>query len=205
MTKHELSIVAVPGAWRLYSARKADPKFQEIANKILNRDNYTCQYCGFKASRYQEVINIDSDYSNNSLNNMITACIFCSQCFFVESVGVGGYGGGTLIYMPEMNQAELNAMCHVLFCSITNDSGYKITAQSIYKSLRERAEAVEKKFGEGASNPAVLGQLVIEIGRKQQQNLNKIFADMRLLPSRAKFRRQIESWAMDTFTGVLTT
>src|SRR6185312_17085978 len=157
-------------------------------------DNYTCQYCCFQAREYQEVINLDQNYHNNKLSNMVTACCFCTQGFFLESVGVGGQGGGTLIYLPEITQGTLNSFCHVLFCAIANDTGYKSTAQSIYRSLKLRAQIVEDRLGEGTSNPAVLGQLLIEL-RSKEEMLDTILENIRLLPSRASFRTQIEQWA----------
>lgn len=111
----ELKLIASPGSWRLYSARKIDERFKSYEQKIFQRDRYTCQFCGFQARLYQDIVNLDGDYTNNRLSNLVTACCFCAQCFFVESVGVGGYGGGTLIYLPELTQAELNSLCHVLF------------------------------------------------------------------------------------------
>ena len=160
------------------------------------RDHYTCQFCGFQAGVAQEVINKDNNYSNNKMENMVTACVFCSQCFFIESVGVGDYGGGSLIYLPEMDQARLNSLCHVLFCAITNDSGYKSMAQDIYRSLRGRIDMVEKKFGEGTSDPAIFGQLLIDINKNKKNTRSDIFKNICLLPARAKFRKQIEQWAV---------
>ena len=186
---------ASAGAWRLYSARHADPGFRAYEKKIFERDQYTCRFCGFQARVFQEVINLDGNYRNNKVDNMATACCFCAQCFFVESVGVGGYGGGSLIYLPELTQPELNSLCHVLFCAITNDTGYKNTAQSIYRSLKFRTQPIEEKFGEGTSDPAIFGRLLIDTGYAAPDKAEPIFRDMRLLPSRAKFRRQIESWA----------
>ncbi len=115
--------------------------------------------------------------------------------FFIESVGVGGYGGGTLIYLPELSQAELNTLCHVLFCAITNDTGYKSSAQNIYRSFKFRSQLVEEKFGEGTSDPAIFGQLIIDAGVTDEGVLSQLFKNVRLLPSRAKFRKQIEKWA----------
>jgi len=126
---------------------------------------------------------------------MVTACCFCAQCFFLESVGVGGYGGGTLGYVPEMTQTELNSLCHVLFCAITNDTGYKQSAQAIYRSLKFRSKNIENKFGEGTSDPAIMGQLIIDSDITDNQTLDQMFENVRLLPSRAKFRKQIEHWA----------
>ncbi|MCC5791949.1 MAG: type IVB secretion system protein IcmJDotN [Legionellaceae bacterium] len=194
--KQALYLRASASAWRLYSARKSDPRFAAFEKKVWQRDHYTCQFCGFQARKYQDVVNLDGNFSNNRLANMVTSCCFCAQCFFLESVGVGGYGGGTLVYLPEMSQEKLNGLCHVLFCAITNNTGYKSIAQSIYRSLKFRAEPVEKKYGEGTSDPSVLGQLIIDSGIDQHtEKLSMIFSNVRLLPSRAKFRKQIEHWA----------
>jgi intracellular multiplication protein IcmJ len=110
-------------------------------------------------------------------------------------VGVGGYGGGSLIYLPELTQAEVNSLCHVLFCAVTNDTGYKNSAQTIYRSFKSRSLAVEEKFGEGTSDPSIFGHLLIDAGPVSDEDLSKIFNNIRLLPSRAKFRKQIERWA----------
>ncbi len=190
-----IHLKASAGAWRLYSARQADPRFKAFEKKVFERDQYTCRFCGFQAHVLQEVINLDGDYTHNKMENLVTSCCFCAQCFFIESVGVGGYGGGSLIYLPELSQSELNSLCHVLFCAITNDTGYKSTAQSIYRSLKFRTQPVEEKFGEGTSDPAIFGRLLIDSGYAEAEQSAPIFRDMRLLPSRAKFRKQIESWA----------
>lgn len=190
-----LKLMATPGSWRLYSARKVDERFKEFEKKVFLRDRYTCQFCGFQARLFQEIVNLDGNYTNNKFSNLVTACCFCSQCFFIESVGVGGYGGGTLIYLPELTQAELNSLCHVLFCAITNDTGYKSSAQNIYRSFKFRSQLVEEKFGEGTSDPAIFGQLMIDSGVKTEEVRSQILQNILLLPSRAKFRKQIEKWA----------
>ena len=191
----QLTLIATPDAWRLYSARKVDERFKAFEQRVLQRDRYTCRFCGFQARLYQDVINLDGNYTNNKLDNLVTACCFCSQCFFMESVGVGGYGGGTLIYLPELSQTELNSLCHVVFCAMTNDTGYKSSAQTIYRSFKFRSEVVEEKFGEGTSDPAIFGHLLIDSGHVNDDCSKKIVTDIRLLPSMAKFRKQIEGWA----------
>lgn len=201
----KLKLVASPGAWRLYSARKSDPRFQLYEKKVLQRDHYTCQFCGFQAQLYQEVINLDGDYYNNKPENLITSCCFCAQCFFLESVGVGGYGGGTLVYVPEMTQAELNVLCHVLFCAITNDTGYKASAQTIYLGFKVRSQQIEDKFGEGTSDPAIFGHLLIDSGSIEAEKLEQMLKGVRLLPSRARFRVQIESWAANALQEIAET
>ena len=65
-----------------------------------------------------EVINKDENYKNNTLDNMVTACPLCAQYSFLEHVGQGEFGGGTLIYLPEVSAESLNGLCHVLFCAM---------------------------------------------------------------------------------------
>lgn len=191
----KIKLTATPGSWRLYSARKVDERFKVYEEKIFRRDHYICQFCGFQARLFQDVINLDGDYTNNKLSNLVTSCCFCSQCFFIESVGVGGYGGGSLVYLPELTQSELNSLCHVLFCAITNDTGYKLSAQNIYRAFKFRSQLIEEKFGEGTSDPAIFGQLIIDSGISDEGIKTQLFKNILLLPSRAKFRKQIEQWA----------
>lgn len=202
--KYNLKLIATPGSWRLYSARKADQRFKAFEQKVFQRDKYTCKFCGFQARLFQEIVNLDNNYVNNKLDNLITACCFCAQCFFVESVGVGGYGGGTLIYLPELDQAELNSFCHVLFCAITNDTGYKSSAQNIYRAFKSRSQLVEEKFGEGTSDPSIFGQLLIDAGVEDEERRSQLFKNILLLPSRAKFRKQIEAWAASALEEMST-
>lgn len=184
-----------PEGWRVFTARKSDAGFLAFSKKVFRRDNYACQFCGFQAREFQEVINLDQNYYNNKLSNMVTACCFCAQCFFLDSIGVGGYGGGTLIYLPEITQNNLDSFCHVLFCAITNDTGYKSTAQAVYRSFKLRAQNIEEQFGEGTSTPSTFGQLLIESRAKESEYYDAVLKDIRLLPSRASFRTQIERWA----------
>ena len=184
-----------PGAWRMFAARKVDSAFLKFCERVYQRDNYTCQFCGFQARQYQEVVNLDHDYRNNKLSNLITACCFCTQCFFLEAVGKNDYGGGVLIYLPELQQAELNGLCHVLFCAIANATNYRADAQTIYRSLKLRTQLVEEKLGEGLSNPASLGQIFMETDTENQTKMSDILKNLRLLPSRSKFSQQIDDWA----------
>lgn len=191
---HELLLAVNLAGWRIFVRRKEDKAFLPVQKRIFERDEYTCQYCGFQAKEYQEVVNADGNYTNNKFSNMITACCFCTQCLFLQSVGVDEMGGGQLIYMPEVNQGDLNSFCHVLFCAMENNTGYQDSAQSIYRSFKFRSQVVENKFGSGTSNPSVMGQLILEHEQSQDKKMD-ILKDLRLLPSQAKFRVQLEAWA----------
>lgn len=197
MAQVELTLRAQPDAWRVYATRKADPAFHKFRDKVWQRDNYTCQFCGFQARQFQEVVNRDNDYRNSKMSNLITACCFCTQCLFLESVDRNDYGGGTIIYLPEISQANLNGLCHVLFCAIANATSYRADAQSVYRTLKFRSQVVESSLGEGLSNPAALGRVIIDtpIEEGMDDNPDRILKDLRLLPSRTKFSDQIDAWA----------
>jgi intracellular multiplication protein IcmJ len=190
-----LHLFASADSWRLFSSRKADPNFLSFEKRVFERDQYQCLYCGFQAHQHQEVVNIDRNFRNNKFDNLATSCIFCTQCFFLESIGVGGFGGGILIYFPELSQNKINSICHVLFCAISNNSAYKTIAQNIYLNMKLRTSVLEQKFGEGSSDPSTFGHLLIDSKHYGDQKIQQLLNGVRLLPSRAKFRTQIESWA----------
>lgn len=195
---HKIALNISMYNYSMFVSRKSKPAFRKLAKHVFERDSYTCQYCGFQAREYQEVVNLDQNYKNNKIDNLVTACCFCTQCFFLESIGEGGYGGGTLIFVPEMTQNELNSLCHVLFCAMINETNYKESAQSIYRTLRMRSQIIEKELGEGTCNPGAFGQLFLDYQSSQSsedKSIMGIMKNMRLLPSRSRFTRQILRWA----------
>ncbi len=197
MERPILTLKSQPQAWRVFAARKADPAFQAFADKVFERDNYTCQYCGFQAREYQQVVNRDGNYRNSKVSNMMTACCFCAQCLFIESIDFNDFGGGRIIYFPEMTQAELNALCQVVFCAIANATSYRTNAQTIYRDLKQRSAVVEQVLGEGMSSPARLGQMMIDAPLDDRGRVHEILLkDLRLLPSKTKFETQIQTWAV---------
>ena len=192
---YELRLTANLAGWRIFVKRKEDKAFQAIKNRVFERDIYTCQYCAFQAKEFQEVVNLDGNYLNNKLSNMITACCFCAQCLFLQAVGLDEMGGGQLIYLPEMSQADVNSFCHVLFCAMGNNTGYQDSAQTIYRSLKFRSQIIENKFGPGTSQPNIFGQILLEDQQISPETKKGVLEDIRLLPSNTKFKIQLDTWA----------
>lgn len=204
----QIQLSASENNWRLFMTRKGDEAFATFAKRVFVRDGYVCQYCGFKAEKFQEVINKDSNYRNNKLSNLATACIFCTQCFFLEAVGKSDFGGGTLIYLPEMSQVDLNALCHVLFSMMSSgNSAEDLTAKNTYRSLRLRSQVIEQDLAEGLSNPSLYGHLLIDahIDPKQKHAVNKeLSTKIRLLPDISRFTRQLEFWLIDALKDMIS-
>jgi intracellular multiplication protein IcmJ len=189
---YPLKLNVNPIGWRIFMRRKLDPRFTQFSQKVFYRDKFSCQFCGVKLKNQLEIINLDHDYFNNKLSNLVTACVFCTQCFFLESVGAGGHGSGVLIYLPEMAQNYLNGLCHVLFTAINNNTEYKESAQNVYRHFKLRSQIIEDEWGETMHEPALFGQLLIESGDKAILS-KEIFTAIRLLPSRAGFKLENEA------------
>ncbi|MEW5996994.1 MAG: hypothetical protein AB1657_05375 [Candidatus Micrarchaeota archaeon] len=78
---------ADPKAWRCnrrdYTTKET---WRRIRQKILARDDYACQYCGFRAMHWQIVHHIDGNPNNNSLHNLE---VLCPMCNLVMHAGQG--------------------------------------------------------------------------------------------------------------------
>jgi hypothetical protein len=48
-----------------------------IRPKILKRDNYTCQYCGYRSEKGMQVNHIDGNPKDNDDNNLEVICQMC--------------------------------------------------------------------------------------------------------------------------------
>lgn len=187
----EIQLSASEANWRLFMTRKADPAFGKFSDRVLKRDQYTCRYCGFQSQKLQEIINRDQNYRNNRLDNLVTACSFCAQCFFLEAVGKSDFGGGVLVYLPEISQNDLNALCHVLFSSMASGNhADEMNSKNTYRSLKLRSQVVEQELGEGLSSPSLYGHLLIDtqVDPAHKKSVNaELSTQLRLLPDIARF------------------
>ena len=104
MRKHEYRSLfpsfAPPSTWRVtnvhFEIRKGQVRvvkdeedkkgWKRLKPVILQRDDYMCQYCGFRAPKWQMVHHIDGDNKNNDLLNLTTVCPMCHR---VLHVGLG--------------------------------------------------------------------------------------------------------------------
>ena len=176
---YPLTLSIDPKGWHIFSLRKADPAFRKFQEKVFARDNNVCQFCTFQGTGYFDVINIDGNYNNNKISNMASSCAFCTQSHFIESAGQSNEGGGTLIYAPGMSQNQLNSLCHVVFCAIKNDTGYKNSATSIYRNLKFAGRPIENTFGKGSSDPIAFAKMLIETDANVKEAEEKILKDIK--------------------------
>jgi intracellular multiplication protein IcmJ len=200
--KESIKLLAIQGSYRLFMKRRADKAFLGFSQKVFARDHHQCQFCGFTAVEHMEVINRDSNYTHNKMSNLITACPFCAQCFFLDAVGQGDFGGGTLIFLPELSQEDLNALCHVLFTTIACGHEMSSDAKDHYRSLKARSKIVESKLGEGLSKPAMYGQMLLDAIQDVSGLHTQVCASVRLLPNLKQFAPMALVWAESAISQI---
>ena len=193
--------------WRLYNMRLQDPRFKPIFEKVEARQLEQCIYCGFCADSHMSVVNLNQNYRDNKLENMALSCPFCAQCGFLESIGVSGFGGAVLIYLPQVSQSELNLLCHALFSQMILGGQHADAAKNKYRDLRLKTKAVEDCYGEGMSKPHRLGQLLLDapIMRGHNDKVREYLKDLRLLPTYTRYilelmdgaAQSIDFWRLD--------
>ena len=202
LSLYPLILSARKGNYRKFQARRQNKNFMAIKQKILVRDQNTCRFCGFKSDKYQEVVNIDQNYSNNVAPNLATACSFCTQCFFLDAIGSDASMNGEVIHLPEISQADLNNFCRVLFCSMDKDTPYKNRLQAIYLSLKDRTNAIDNCFGPDSHDPNIFGQGLVDTNLSEEELRHPLLREVRLLPIKKNFKEQIDYWKKTVFAKI---
>lgn len=186
----EIKLNINAAGWHDFRVRKNDNHFRALSARIMSRDDFTCQFCDFRAEKFQQIINLDNNYRNNVEQNLVCACVLCAQCQFI---GSGNFG--KIIYLPEYPQVELNNIIRAIFCATALKTQYSDVAKSIYRSFRNRAQHVEDTFGENSSDAIVFGQTVIDAGIDMDIQQNQAMSSLRLLPFKAPLTKPIQYWS----------
>lgn len=151
----------------------------EIKNKILERDKNTCRYCGFESKKYQEIHFINHDRSDLSEKNLATACIFCHQCFNLESVS--DMRSGVLLWLPEIDQAELHHIARAIYVARISQGPVADAARKSLDVLMTRREEVKKRIS--TDNPYILSTVLRDyLGYGHYRMKDQKLAGMRLFP-----------------------
>lgn len=181
---------------------EANTEFKKIRKKILERDNYTCRYCGFRSDKYQEVHHLDDNHSNNSESNLITTCSLCHACFHIGLAGIKKRG--VLIHIPSsenITQAKLNQLIRALW--IGERGGNKnIAIASISAISRLNKRTVEARRVIGTSDPTILGDFLLNLSEDKYKGRQDVIKGIYLLPLRESFEKQIAYWSQKDFSGI---
>jgi len=90
-----------PRLW--FPERVEQRAWNEIREKMLTRDDYTCQFCGHRAKKYMQAHHL-KDSSDNSLKNLVTCCVACHA---VNHIGINLKYGIIEIWKSPISQVEI--------------------------------------------------------------------------------------------------
>lgn len=116
---------------------------EETRQRIFDRDDCTCQYCGFKSKKFQLIHVRDGNQKNTLDDNLVTSCIFCHQAFHIDQIG--DMKSGVLIWMPEMTQAQVHHLARSIYVGrITQGPMAEIARNALEMVMKRREEAIER-------------------------------------------------------------
>jgi intracellular multiplication protein IcmJ len=151
----------------------------EAAEAVLLRDEHTCQCCGFRAEKYQQVLHLNGDERDFAEDNVLTTCVFCHQCFDLGMVDK--MRSGMLIWLPEMSQPALHHLMRALYIARVTQGGLAEAARQTYDTLLKRGEEAKRRLG--SSDPGALAIVLRDFfTHKQYTDAQERLEGIRLLP-----------------------
>lgn len=125
----------------------------DLRTKILQRDDYTCRYCGFQSRKYQEVnyTGVDGDKVAEE-GQYATACTFCHQCFHIDRID--RMQSGAVIWLPEIGQAALHHVCRAIYVARISQGPMADAARDSMEALLARKDEAKSRLG--TDSPKIL-------------------------------------------------
>ena len=150
----------------------------DVRNAVLDRDDYTCRYCGFQSRKYQEV-SFTGQSDDIRPDHYATACPFCYQCFHLERID--RMQSGAVIWLPEIGQAALHHICRAIYVARISRGPMADAARDAMEALLLRKEEAVSRLG--TDSPKILSSVLqdfLEI-KEYKQRLSKL-KGFRILP-----------------------
>jgi len=152
---------------------------KDLKDKILQRDNNTCQCCGFVSEKYQEVHHINGDFTDFSEDNLATTCIFCHQCFDLEKVSQ--MRSGVLLWLPEIEQAQLHHIARAIYVARISQGPAADAARASLDALMARRAEIRTRLS--TDDPAILATVMKDyLGAGHYKMRGKKLDGVRLFP-----------------------
>lgn len=148
-----LGIAGIGDAQSSNSPLKLDPALRQ---KVHDRDDDTCRCCGFRASKYQEILYINGNFNDRQIDNLATVCFFCQQAFYLDLAA--SMRSGVLIWLPEISQAELSHLMRAIYIGRIAQGPMADTARQAMTLLLSRREDAVNRLG--SEDPGILATVM---------------------------------------------
>ena len=151
----------------------------DLKQKILERDDYTCRCCGFRAEKFQEIHFLDDNHKNTDEKNLVTTCIFCHQCFNLDKVSA--MRSGMLVWLPEIPQYRLSHIARSIYVARIGQGPVSDAARSTLDLIMARREEAKNRIQ--TDDPEILSLVLQDyLGPKHYYNRKKKLEGLRLFP-----------------------
>ncbi len=161
------------------SFRADEDLSDDVRTRVLERDDHCCRYCGFRSEKYQRINVADGNWKNTDEKNLMTACIFCNQCFYLDQVSQ--MRSGVLIWLPEMTQAALNHLMRAIYVARITQGPIADYARQSLDILMHRREQAKARVQ--TDDPAILAMVMSEyVDAKYYPARKQKLEGVRLLP-----------------------
>lgn len=162
---------------------------EELRQAVLDRDEGTCAFCGFQSKKYQTVRPKDPSKKTDKAENLVTACLFCDQCFTLDKVAQ--MQSGMLVWLPEIDQATVNHLARAIYVARITQGPMADTARKLYDTIMNRREDVKSRIR--TDDPGVLSLVLRDyIDEKVYDNRMKKLEGVRLFPRDSRKIREGE-------------
>jgi len=135
--------------WRTDEDKKLMKRveWKNLRKKILEKDDYTCQYCEVKIKTFMQINHIDGNPKNNSEDNLE---VICSACHKITHSGLWAVVFGTLDVYDE---SEYNQNDIIIITGVMREQGKSDEEIIKFLGLRKKIlwqqnlEYLKTKFG----------------------------------------------------------
>lgn len=161
----------------------------DLKKSIFERDDHTCQCCGFRAEKYQDIHFLDNDKKNVSPNNLATTCIFCHQCFNLDMAHA--MRSAVLVWLPEISQVDLHHIMRGVYVARISQGPMAEAARATLDAVMSRREEAKKRIG--TDDPYVLMTVLRDFltGRYYAERNEKL-EGIRLMPLDRRLIRETD-------------
>jgi intracellular multiplication protein IcmJ len=161
----------------------------ELRQKILDRDDYTCQCCGFRSMKYQDILHKNGVIKDKRIENLATVCIFCHQCFNLDNVSL--MRSGVLIWLPEVTQAMLHHIARAVYVARISQAPMADAARRSLDALMNRRDEVRKRIH--TDDPNILSMVLKDyISPKTYEIRSQKLEGVRLFPLDRRIIKEAE-------------
>lgn len=183
---------------------------KDLFRKVLKRDAYTCQYCGFQATEFQEINHKNHDHRDMRPENLETVCALCHRSFHLNMLHL--HNAATLIWLPDIPQQTLNRLLRVIFVAkhfskypgCKDDPVAQNAYSYIYESLlRQQTQKIASIIDNKEMNDiATVAQILLDIKKEDPEKYKKRhdwLSHIKLLHHPESLEVQTEYWAENLY------